>query len=57
MGNKISIIGSINTDIVCQTNKIPKVGETVIGNVGHVFRGYDDIVGNLRKLGADISFE
>lgn len=30
--NRIGVIGSINTDIVCRTNNLPKVGETVVGN-------------------------
>lgn len=30
--NRIGVIGSINTDIVCETDKLPKIGETVMGN-------------------------
>ena len=30
-------------------------GETVVSGVHHVDRGYDDLVGRLRSLGADIS--
>ena len=30
--NRIGVVGSINTDIVCKTDVLPKVGETVIGN-------------------------
>jgi len=29
-------------------------GETVISEISHVDRGYDDLVGRLRSLGADI---
>lgn len=29
-------------------------GQTVIGEISHILRGYDDIVGNLSSLGADI---
>ena len=29
-------------------------GETVISGVGHIDRGYDDLVGRLRAVGADI---
>jgi len=29
-------------------------GETVISGVGHIDRGYDDLVGRLRSVGADI---
>ena len=31
-------------------------GETVIGEIHHIERGYDDIVGCLKKLGADIEY-
>ncbi len=31
-------------------------GETVIGEIHHIERGYDDIVGNLKKLNADIEY-
>lgn len=31
-------------------------GETVIDEIGHIERGYDDIVGSLRELGADIDY-
>ena len=30
-------------------------GETVISGVGHIDRGYDDLVGRLRAVGADIT--
>ncbi len=29
-------------------------GDTVIGDISHILRGYDDIVSNLKALGADI---
>jgi len=29
-------------------------GETSIGEVGHIDRGYDDVVGRLGSLGGDI---
>ena len=29
-------------------------GETNISNVGHILRGYEDIVGKLRRVGASI---
>ncbi len=31
-------------------------GETVIGEIHHIERGYDDIVGNLKRLNADIEY-
>ena len=31
-GRKITVIGSINMDLVTSTNQIPKVGETVLGH-------------------------
>ena len=37
--NRVGVIGSINTDIVCQTNKLPKVGETVMGETFSVLFG------------------
>ena len=30
-------------------------GETVISGVSHIDRGYDDLVGRLRAVGADIT--
>ena len=29
-------------------------GETIINNISHILRGYDDIVGKLSNVGADI---
>ena len=31
-------------------------GQTVIGDINHIERGYEDIVGNLKKLNADINY-
>jgi UDP-N-acetylglucosamine 1-carboxyvinyltransferase len=31
------------------------VGETRIDNVHHIDRGYDDLVGRLAQLGADVT--
>ena len=31
MKRKIGVVGSINTDLVCQSDVLPKVGETVTG--------------------------
>ena len=57
MENKIGIIGSINTDIVCETEIIPKVGETVIGNnfsTLHGGKGANEAVAAAR-LGASVN--
>lgn len=57
MENKIGIIGSINTDIVCETEIIPKVGETVIGNnfsTLHGGKGANEAVAAAR-LGANVN--
>ena len=32
-------------------------GQTVIDEIGHIERGYDDIVGNLKMLDADIKYD
>lgn len=32
-------------------------GTTVVGEIKHIERGYDDIVGNLKALGADINYK
>lgn len=32
-------------------------GETVVNDAHHIARGYDDLAGSLRSLGADISFQ
>jgi UDP-N-acetylglucosamine 1-carboxyvinyltransferase len=31
-------------------------GETLIGGAHHVERGYQDLVGNLASLGADVAY-
>ncbi|MCM3443053.1 ribokinase [Metabacillus halosaccharovorans] len=54
---KILVIGSINMDLVTQTNTIPKVGETVLGE--HFFsvpggKGANQAVA-AAKLGADVT--
>lgn len=54
---KILVIGSINMDLVTQTNIIPKVGETVLGE--HFFtvpggKGANQAVA-AAKLGADVT--
>lgn len=52
--NRIGVIGSINTDIVCNTNILPKVGETVVGNnflICHGGKGANEAVACAR-LGA-----
>ena len=57
MKTKIGIIGSINTDIVCQTDKIPEVGETVIGNnfsTLHGGKGANEAV-SAARLGANVN--
>ncbi len=38
------------------TAGIGAIGNTVIGEIHHIERGYDDIVGNLKALGADIEY-
>ena len=37
--NRVGVIGSINTDIVCQTEKLPQVGETVMGETFNIMFG------------------
>lgn len=37
--NRIGVIGSINTDIVCITDTLPNVGETVVGNDFKIMHG------------------
>lgn len=37
--NKIVVIGSCNTDMVVNANRLPKPGETVIGNSFKIFHG------------------
>jgi len=30
-------------------------GETIVNGLNHIYRGYDDIVGNIKALNGDIS--
>lgn len=56
-GRKITVIGSINMDLVTSTNKIPKVGETVLGHSFHTIpggKGANQAVAAAR-LGADVT--
>ena len=40
LGSKpIVVVGSINTDLVSMTERIPLVGETVLGNDFHIYPG------------------
>lgn len=58
MKNKrITVIGSINMDLVTSTNQIPKVGETVIGETFHTIpggKGANQAVAAAR-LGANVT--
>ena len=52
--NRIGIVGSINTDIVCKTNVIPVIGETVTGEdfmISFGGKGANEAVASAR-LGA-----
>lgn len=54
---KITVIGSINMDIVTSTNILPKMGETVLGKAFHTIpggKGANQAVAAAR-LGADVS--
>ncbi|MFB3166713.1 ribokinase [Neobacillus sp. 179-C4.2 HS] len=56
-GRKVTVIGSINMDLVTSTNQIPKVGETVLGNSFHSIpggKGANQAVAAAR-LGADVT--
>ncbi|MFJ5760533.1 ribokinase [Neobacillus sp. NPDC093182] len=56
-GRKITVIGSINMDLVTSTTQIPKVGETVLGNSFHTIpggKGANQAVAAAR-LGADVT--
>jgi ribokinase len=53
----ITVIGSINMDLVTSTTQIPKVGETVLGNSFHTIpggKGANQAVAAAR-LGADVT--
>lgn len=55
-GKKITVIGSINMDLMTSTNQIPKVGETLLGNSFHTIpggKGANQAVAAAR-LGADV---
>ncbi len=57
IGRKITVIGSINMDLVTSTNRIPQVGETVLGNSFHTIpggKGANQAVAGAR-LGADVT--
>jgi ribokinase len=56
-GRKITVIGSINMDLVTSTNRIPKVGETLLGVSFHTIpggKGANQAVAAAR-LGADVT--
>ncbi|MDR7075640.1 ribokinase [Neobacillus niacini] len=56
-GRKITVIGSINMDLVTSTNQIPKVGETVLGQSFHTIpggKGANQAVAAAR-LGGDVT--
>jgi len=56
--NKVVVIGSYNKDITIRTNRLPKRGETVIGeliNSGHGGKGANQAVAAARA-GADVCF-
>lgn len=55
---KIVVIGSINTDLVITTNRMPKIGETVTGSgfsVNCGGKGANQAIASA-KLGCDVSF-
>jgi ribokinase len=57
INRKITVIGSINMDLVTTTNQIPKVGETVLGQSFHTIpggKGANQAVAAAR-LGADVT--
>jgi ribokinase len=57
VNKKITIIGSINMDLVTSTNVIPKGGETILGNSFHTIpggKGANQAVAAAR-LGADVT--
>jgi ribokinase len=56
-GRKVTVIGSINMDLVTSTTQIPKVGETVLGHSFHTIpggKGANQAVAAAR-LGADVT--
>ncbi|MEH7113759.1 ribokinase [Neobacillus niacini] len=57
ISRNITVIGSINMDLVTTTNQIPKVGETVLGHSFHTIpggKGANQAVAAAR-LGADVT--
>ncbi|MDN4608934.1 ribokinase [Sporosarcina highlanderae] len=55
--SKITVIGSINMDLVTSTSRIPKVGETLLGDSFHTIpggKGANQAVAAAR-LGADVT--
>ncbi|WP_042146605.1 ribokinase [Paucisalibacillus sp. EB02] len=56
--SKITVIGSANIDLVTETNRYPKLGETLLGNKFHQFpggKGANQAVAASR-LGAEVTF-
>ncbi|MEI5993851.1 PfkB family carbohydrate kinase [Candidatus Enterococcus mansonii] len=37
--NKVVVLGSINVDMVMETQKLPRIGETILGNAIDYFMG------------------
>ena len=58
MNNEIVVIGSMNMDLVVETDKIPKKGETVLGNKFHQIPGGKGANQAMAagKLGGNVSF-
>jgi len=58
MNDKIVVIGSMNMDLVVETDKIPKKGETVLGNKFHQIPGGKGANQAMAagKLGGNVSF-
>lgn len=55
--NRVGVIGSINTDIVCNTDNLPQIGETVIGKdflISFGGKGANEAVASSR-LGASVN--
>ncbi len=55
--NRVGVIGSINTDIVCNTDNLPQIGETVIGKdflISFGGKGANEAVAASR-LGASVN--
>lgn len=58
MGNEIVVIGSMNMDLVVETNRVPKKGETVLGNQFHQIPGGKGANQAMAagKLGGNVNF-